>query len=136
MNHAKGVYPINALHCMESVPRTVWNYNLVVYGIKPTYSPWLMPCTAMPCFHTPLLQGNSIPSPQGKHLSAWIKNSDPSRSLFFGATNRNRTDDLILTKDVLYQLSHSSICEIIITNSKLFVKQFFKITAFTFFMLI
>ena len=26
-----------------------------------------------------------------------------------GAANRSRTDDLILTKDVLYQLSHSSI---------------------------
>ena len=26
----------------------------------------------------------------------------------FGATDRNRTGDLILTKDVLYQLSHSS----------------------------
>ena len=30
-----------------------------------------------------------------------------------GAANQNRTDDLILTKDVLYQLSHSSI-----TNTK------------------
>ncbi len=27
---------------------------------------------------------------------------------FYGAANQNRTDDLILTKDVLYQLSHSS----------------------------
>ena len=26
-----------------------------------------------------------------------------------GAANQSRTDDLILTKDVLYQLSHSSI---------------------------
>ena len=29
--------------------------------------------------------------------------------LFFGAANQNRTGDLILTKDVLYHLSHSSI---------------------------
>ena len=29
-----------------------------------------------------------------------------------GAANQNRTDDLILTKDVLYQLSHSSISQI------------------------
>ncbi len=28
---------------------------------------------------------------------------------FFGAASQSRTDDLILTKDVLYQLSHSSI---------------------------
>ena len=27
---------------------------------------------------------------------------------YFGAANQSRTDDLILTKDVLYQLSHSS----------------------------
>ena len=27
----------------------------------------------------------------------------------FGAANQNRTDDLILTKDALYQLSHSSV---------------------------
>ena len=26
-----------------------------------------------------------------------------------GAANQSRTDDLILTKDVLYQLSHSSV---------------------------
>lgn len=29
-----------------------------------------------------------------------------------GAANQNRTDDLILTKDVLYQLSHSSVSQI------------------------
>ena len=29
-----------------------------------------------------------------------------------GAANQNRTDDLILTKDVLYQLSHSSVFQI------------------------
>ena len=50
-----------------------------------------------------------------------------------GAANQIRTDDLILTKDVLYQLSHSSICEIIITKDRWFVKQFFK---FAFFMLL
>ena len=37
---------------------------------------------------------------------------------FFGAANQSRTDDLILTKDVLYQLSHSSVsrANAIITN--------------------
>ena len=29
-----------------------------------------------------------------------------------GAANQSRTDDLILTKDVLYQLSHSSVSQI------------------------
>ena len=42
-----------------------------------------------------------------------------------GATDRNRTGDLILTKDVLYQLSHSSICYCIIAEVFLFVKFFF-----------
>ena len=27
---------------------------------------------------------------------------------FFGAGNQNRTDDLVITNDVLYQLSHAS----------------------------
>ncbi len=35
------------------------------------------------------------------------KNPDPEIGAF-GAANQSRTDDLILTKDVLYQLSHSS----------------------------
>ncbi len=30
-------------------------------------------------------------------------------AMSFGAANRNRTGDLILTKDALYRLSHSSI---------------------------
>ena len=30
-------------------------------------------------------------------------------NLFYGAANQSRTDDLVLTKDALYQLSHSSI---------------------------
>ena len=47
-----------------------------------------------------------------------------------GAANQNRTDDLILTKDVLYQLSHSSVslkstC-IIISENLSFVKSFLK----------
>ena len=29
--------------------------------------------------------------------------------IFYGAVNQSRTDDLILTKDVLYQLSYNSI---------------------------
>ena len=61
-----------------------------------------------------------------------------------GAANRSRTDDLILTKDVLYQLSHSSISffyfrqvfeflslvpddYIIISREVQFVNTFFKI---------
>ncbi len=30
--------------------------------------------------------------------------------IYFGAGNQNRTGDLILTKDVLYRLSHTSMC--------------------------
>ena len=29
--------------------------------------------------------------------------------IFYGAVNQSRTDDLILTKDVLYQLSYNSV---------------------------
>ena len=42
--------------------------------------------------------------------SDWIKIKDyRSSPLFFGAANQSRTGDLILTKDALYLLSHSSI---------------------------
>ena len=39
-----------------------------------------------------------------------LKNQSPEEksSGLFGAANQIRTDDLILTKDVLYQLSYSS----------------------------
>ncbi len=30
---------------------------------------------------------------------------------FFGAGNQNRTDDLVITNDVLYRLSHTSIIQ-------------------------
>ena len=48
----------------------------------------------------------------GKHktrLEYKTKNAPHTRSVF-GAANQNRTDDLILTKDALYRLSHSSEC--------------------------
>ena len=64
-----------------------------------------------------------------------IKNQSP-RVLplgLSGAATRIRTGDLILTKDVLYQLSHSSITQgcflvtqIIISNIFVFVNTFFK----------
>ncbi len=45
----------------------------------------------------------------------------------FGAATQIRTGDLILTKDVLYQLSHSSVCNVpIISEAHLFVKRNFK----------
>ena len=37
------------------------------------------------------------------------KGNDLCRFLFYGAANRIRTGDLVLTKDVLYLLSHSSM---------------------------
>ena len=44
-----------------------------------------------------------------------------------GAANQSRTDDLILTKDVLYQLSYNSVptCYII-SHISAFVNPFFK----------
>ena len=30
----------------------------------------------------------------------------------FGAGNQNRTDDLVITNDVLYRLSHTSDCAV------------------------
>ena len=63
-------------------------------------------------------------------------NKNPStfvNGFSFGAATQIRTGDLILTKDVLYQLSHSSIVRecfrrtlIIITNLFRFVNRFFK----------
>ena len=44
-------------------------------------------------------------------MKSYIKNQSPEviTSGVSGAATRIRTGDLILTKDVLYQLSHSSI---------------------------
>ncbi len=38
-----------------------------------------------------------------------INEKNPALLCGAGAANQSRTDDLILTKDVLYQLSHSSV---------------------------
>ena len=46
---------------------------------------------------------------------------------FAGADNRIRTGDLILTKDVLYLLSHISECFIIIAKECAFVNGFLNI---------
>ena len=45
--------------------------------------------------------------------------------LFYGADNRIRTGDLILTKDVLYLLSHISECSNIISKLFAFVNGFY-----------
>ena len=51
----------------------------------------------------------------------------------FGAGNQNRTDDLVITNDVLYRLSHTSKYSLclddlsIISNKFRFVKPFFQI---------
>ena len=46
----------------------------------------------------------------------------------FGAGNQSRTDDLVITNDVLYQLSHASIAMRLgnYTTKKTLVKRFFK----------
>ena len=47
-------------------------------------------------------------------------------SLCFGAGNQNRTDDLVITNDVLYRLSHTS--DLVIISKKIgFVKSIFKL---------
>ena len=53
----------------------------------------------------------------------------------FGAGNQNRTDDLVITNDVLYRLSHTSEIALflgdlyIIANKILFVKPFLQFFA-------
>ena len=52
-------------------------------------------------------------------------------STFYGAGNQNRTDDLVITNDVLYRLSHTSVVPSvddfdIITNHFRFVNTFFQ----------
>ena len=51
----------------------------------------------------------------------------PDWVAFFGAGNQNRTDDLVITNDVLYRLSHTSACDfVIIPNQNAFVNPFFE----------
>ena len=47
---------------------------------------------------------------------------------FFGAGNQNRTDDLVITNDVLYRLSHTSIVADydIISKKVCFVNSYFE----------
>ena len=46
-------------------------------------------------------------------------------AFFYGAGNRNRTGDLVITNDVLYRLSHTSTF-VIISNKTAFVNIFSK----------
>ena len=49
--------------------------------------------------------------------------------MLVGAGNQKRTDDLVITNDVLYRLSHTSICDsYIISNIKGFVNPFLQIS--------
>ena len=51
----------------------------------------------------------------------------PDWVAFYGAGNQNRTDDLVITNDVLYRLSHTSACDfVIIPNQNAFVNPFLK----------
>ena len=38
------------------------------------------------------------------------------KGLRLGATGRTRTDDLLITNELLYQLSHSSVCATLSTT--------------------
>ena len=55
------------------------------------------------------------------------KHTDISVCFFVGAGNQNRTDDLVITNDVLYRLSHTSDF-VIISNRHRFVKMIFKLS--------
>ena len=73
-----------------------------------------------------------LPTTSKKTVKKATKNQSPegNPSGLFGAANQIRTDDLILTKDVLYQLSYSSslptvISLLIIAKHIGFVKRFF-----------
>ncbi len=52
------------------------------------------------------------------------KDRNNVRSFFFGAATQIRTGDLILTKDVLYQLSHSSMPRGIPRDADYYIKRF------------
>ena len=78
----------------------------------------------------------AVPGGSSNKLNSPIKSQSPEAfaSGSSGAATRIRTGDLILTKDVLYQLSHSSIpqgyflvTQIIIPNFFEFVNRFLKI---------
>ena len=64
------------------------------------------------------------------YQSFGLNQKTPSREdlVFFGAGNQNRTDDLVITNDVLYRLSHTSISldYDIIPNKNPFVKGYFE----------
>ena len=60
------------------------------------------------------LRLNDIASKLANDVVSWRTQTqkerhDENRVFLFGAANQIRTGDLILTKDVLYHLSHSSI---------------------------
>ena len=59
---------------------------------------------------------------------------DPKKpSGLFGAGNQNRTDDLVITNDVLYRLSHTSdfiIISLLYIFVNTFLKKYFKILEF------
>ena len=56
------------------------------------------------------------------------KQKSTAIAMLFGAGNQNRTDDLVITNDVLYRLSHTSMsCDfVIISNILGFVNSFLK----------
>ena len=68
-------------------------------------------------------------------MSAYIKKEEPHRGSSFGAVRQIRTADLVITNDVLYQLSYNSICFLVSVSrnqlvyynmSCLKVKKFFR----------
>ena len=69
-------------------------------------------------------------SHRGEGFWLFIRKRKATRlGCFSGAGNQNRTDDLVITNDVLYRLSHTSISldYDIIPNKITFVKGYFEI---------
>ncbi len=86
---------------MESTRSVVWHQADEPYAHSHDA---IRDCVAIPCN----AQSALIPY-QASFVGLDKKRSNPKVASFFGAATRIRTGDLILTKDVLYQLSHSSV---------------------------
>ncbi len=78
------------------------------------------------------LKGKMTYSSRSKRLNFDFTKPQTHLRSGFGAGNQNRTDDLVITNDVLYRLSHTSDCRrhiddlYIISEGNAFVNTFFK----------
>ncbi len=124
--HAVGVYIIKAkaLHIIACRASVYHQHREVLYIITREASASLGGVTELDFAQSAKTQFESPIAVQTKNAPEWVR-------FLFGAATQIRTGDLILTKDVLYQLSHSSNLSSlrtydIITNPLAFVKRFFE----------